>query len=798
MNKKWLHLTFTMAAMAAGAPRHAADAEPDIETARQWWPAQRNVWTPVGWKDHYFRFNVVYDGTIIAEPCPHWTTPRPNARRWLGQSCQLNFTPSPDDEPPPLPGEPVRRWRIDGGLGNQGWRDDHPTPVLWTEWRLQEGLVIRQEVFAHVRGGQDVESGIEPIYAWIRLSVTHVDPLRAVDLMPVAIQLSKVYYFHNSPYLFEDGVTIDADPELAPYPQVLAAEGFDHDGMVGLRLSEPDGKIRLVVLPTDQGRVRFTEPEVGPKVYALSIDMHAQVGDHVDLLLPMLPQSREEIDVEQALGLEGALAESDAFWSETPATAARIQVPEEFVNRAIAQNLKFAGVIAEKDYKTGDRTFLSGSWGYDNLWSTPTSMTSHMFLDLAGYHDTVAEHVELFRRYQGDNTPPGPAYDPHPGYFGTPRTLTAIDWLSDHGAILHQVSKHALLTDDAGFVNRWTAPIVAACEFIKDASASKDHQGVPGLLPPAVATDESFPTQAIWNLGWNYKGLTTAVRLLQRIGHPRAPEFSDFADGYQQRFIDAFRERSKEAPRWTDSSGREHPKPPTTLSTGPAVHHVFTDAFYLDTGPLFLVWAGLLPADDPLMQSTLKFFREGPNHQLYGVRSNPLARPVLQHEISSCEPCYSWNVFHSWQLGDRKNFLTGLYSLLTGAISPQTFISCEHRHGVYGNLFAFPLAFELARLSVIDDEIVPGEVHLLRMCPLAWCSEDQETVFERMPTEFGPVDLRFKLSPDAQTLDVSFDPAWRHQPKRVVLHPPPIPGLRAVIVNGERHQIDGEMVIIPR
>ena len=23
---------------------------------------------------------------------------------------------------------------------------------------------------------------------------------------------------------------------------------------------------------------------------------------------------------------------------------------------------------------------------------------------------------------------------------------------------------------------------------------------------------------------------------------------------------------------------------------------------------------------------------------------------VLIHEISSCEPCYSWNIYHSWQL----------------------------------------------------------------------------------------------------------------------------------------------------
>ncbi|MCK4966911.1 hypothetical protein KAS50_07760, partial [bacterium] len=38
-------------------------AEPDAELASLWWPPHRNVWTPIGWKDHLFRFNVFYNGT---------------------------------------------------------------------------------------------------------------------------------------------------------------------------------------------------------------------------------------------------------------------------------------------------------------------------------------------------------------------------------------------------------------------------------------------------------------------------------------------------------------------------------------------------------------------------------------------------------------------------------------------------------------------------------------------------------------------------------------------------------------
>ena len=87
-------------------------------------------------------------------------------------------------------------------------------------------------------------------------------------------------------------------------------------------------------------------------------------------------------------------------------------------------------------------------------------MISHMFLDLLGYHNVVEQHLDIYKKYQGTVKPPGPSYNFHPGYFGTPKTLTSIDWLSDHGAILEAVSRHALLTDDTAFLDKWLDPIL--------------------------------------------------------------------------------------------------------------------------------------------------------------------------------------------------------------------------------------------------------------------------------------------------------------------------------------------------
>jgi hypothetical protein len=409
-------------------------------------------------------------------------------------------------------------------------------------------------------------------------------------------------------------------------------------------------------------------------------------------------------------------------------------------------------------------------------------MNLTMILDLLGYHAEVEKYLEIFKVNQGTVRPPGGHYKQHPGYLSTPKTLTSIDWLTDHGAILHAICHHGLITGDAKFLADWTPTILKACEFIRDARAITGHGGVEGLMPSAVPTDAGVQLQAVWSDGWSYKGLASAVRLLQRSGHPRAPEFAALARDYKATFVQALREAAKHTPEWTDAEGRQQHLVPTAVPGGGDLAF----PFYLDTGPLFLVYAGLMDADDPLMRSALRYFREGPNARTYNLKGNWDQPVCLHHEISSCEPCYSWNVFHSHQTGDRSRYLEGMYSLFAGALSRHTSIGCEHRGGVGGTLFSSCLPLDLARLAVIDDELNPSELHLLRLTPLAWLSLDCPTRFERMPTQFGPVTVRFQLRQQGRQLAVAFEHKFREPPDKVFLHVPPLAGLQEVTVNG-RH-----------
>lgn len=761
--------------------------EPDVQSALAWWPKQRNVWTPIGWKDHLFRFNVVYNGTVIAEPCPRLMR-RGHVDPFRGQDFQLTFAMYDNGELPPLPETPTPLYKLDGGFGIQGWRTELATPVLWTEWPLQDGVVVRQETFAHVPGARTVRTGIEPIYAWIRLSIAHVDEVRAPERFGFGVQLSKVWVKHWVPYRLDDGVTLRAEPEYARIPGGLRTEQLPD----GLLVLEGEG-VRLGVHGDERiGRT----PESGHPdgTYDLRLELPVEPDAHVDLLLAMLPQPREDFHAELALGRAGALTETERFWSHRPETAATTRTPEPYVNEMLRRGVQFAEVIAETNPETDEVSFLTGSYGYDCLWATPTSMVSHMFLDLFGYHEVVERHLEIFRGNQGTVTPPGKAYRRHPGYFSTPKTLTSFDWFSDHGAILHTLAYHALLTDDARFVERWLDAILLGCDFLQDACTITGHAGVPGLPPPAVATDEQLEVTSVWNLGWAYKGLDSSARLLRRLQHPRADGLTAFTASFGKTLADAYRKAALAGPRWTDPDGRTHPVPQVNLvDTGE--RHPFGDLTLLDTGAMFLVYVGVMDAADPLMRSAVEFFRVGPNVRLHGLRPNPIDRPILIHEQSSGEPCYSWNVFHSWQLGDRPRFLEGLYGLLTGAISDQTTIACEHRHGMYGNLCTTGLITWLLRHAVLDDSLRDGELRLLRMCPLAWLSASELTIFERMPTVYGPVDLRFGLSESGHELEVSLRGHWRRPPERIVLHVPPLPSLRRVVVNGDPYALSGGCVL---
>jgi hypothetical protein len=333
-------------------------------------------------------------------------------------------------------------------VGDQGW-SDNAAPVLWTRWR-EEGRVLRQEVFAHLLGGRPVKTGAEPLCAWIRLFAGDSSSAGAFVLVRV-----------NQPHIqteMDRHKNLIADPRASAYPRPLRLE-WAADQASHLLLDDA-AHVRLAVVSGSQSAVALIDQRPArPDVY-VRIAIPAVKSGHVDLLVPLVAADREATRAELALGRDAALDEADRFWSAAAPTAARVDTPERLVNEAARQAVRFCEVIAERHPDTGQYALLSGSWHYEKLWATPTSMNITMILDGLGHHPTAEKYLEIFRQEQGSIVPPGQAYHKHAGYLATPRRFTSIDWLTDHGAILYAAAHHALVTDDPQFSQRWTEPIV--------------------------------------------------------------------------------------------------------------------------------------------------------------------------------------------------------------------------------------------------------------------------------------------------------------------------------------------------
>lgn len=747
--------------------------ETNIEIAKTWWPELVSKWTAVGWKDHLMRFSVLHNGTIM------------NTYAWLGKTrpacpdpqSQFAFIPAESIDGIPAQPEGTNAYYDDGTV-HQGWNDCN-TPVLYSEWAVNSCLV-RQEVFAHISGGTPVVRGDEPLFAWVRLSVVYAaEGLPLPDKIGFGIRINAA----ATNLSMKRAYTLSYHPNLSKYARTLTPDSEQYNSTTGLRLIEPDGRVRFAVAPNQQCSTVFRSGFPSANDSNIFVQMPAKVGNHIDVLVPMLPTDRKIMDEELALGYDKALDQAEKFWSNIPKTAATLELPEDYVTQAIRRSVQFSEVMAEKDPPTGEYAMLTGAMGYGvGTWSTPVSMTLVDQLDRMGYHSAVEKYLKVYKAHQGEVLPPGDHFKLHPGYLGTPQRLAVVNWLPDHGAILWAIAQHALLTNDKRFIEEYTPVIIKACEWIKYARRINPEGAVPGIMPPAGASDDESRIQSCWTDGWIYKGLTTSVKLLERINHPRTKEFADEAYDYRSTFMKAFRSKTLTMPQWTDAKGEKHHFIPFSMSgeNDAQLRHIF----YLDSGPMFLVFSGLMDADNELMRSSVEYFRSGPPVRLYRESADYNHIPSLHHEVSSWEQCYSWNIFHSWQLGDRARYLEGMYSLFVGVISQQTYTCCEERNGMSALIPAAPFTF-FARSAIIDDQVSDNELHLMRLMPLAWLKTDQKANAENIPTYFGPVTLHAQLSDGGKTLLVTFNGKYHAQPEKVVLHVPPVKGLRKIILNGK-------------
>jgi hypothetical protein len=190
---------------------------------------------------------------------------------------------------------------------------------------------------------------------------------------------------------------------------------------------------------------------------------------------------------------------------------------------------------------------------------------------------------------------------------------------------------------------------------------------------------------------------------------------------------------------------------------------------YVDSGPMAPGAFGLVDPTDKTMTWAMKWLTEGPDSKT----GNPdwfswNHRPSLRFEMSSLEPCYSWNIYLRFLRNERQKFLEGFYSMAAGSVSRKFLGGVEHRNGIQ----AVP-----ATNAVLDNR--------LRNSPRAWLRPGREVRVQKAPTYFGLVSHILRAV-SANQMEIQIEGPDRENLAwlRLYLYHPEQKPLRSATVNG--------------
>jgi hypothetical protein len=398
--------------------------------------------------------------------------------------------------------------------------------------------------------------------------------------------------------------------------------------------------------------------------------------------------------------------------------------------------------ITADAYPNGDDVLKTSPHHYEAYWPTPMSMN---LVDLIerGYLAEAKSYLKPFLDVSRYSPVPSSSAWSNTGFISGPREHLAIPWTGDHGAILWAASEYYLLSHDQEFLKEWLPAMIAGVEWIANEREHTRLRGGPasGLMPAARGFDAGLDDQhLVWIDAWMYRGLASVAQVLRSIHHKDADRWAQERDDYRQCFQAAYRAHVQSAARWKDSSGEFVSFIPWSFEQlDPRILHIF----YVDCGPMFLGVVGLLNASNPLMTLAIKWLNEGPNAGSADPDWTEYANtPTLRYEMSSVEPCYSWNVYLRFLRNERDKFLEGFYSLAAGSVSRRFMGGDEHRDGIQDLPTMNSVIDNHLRNMLVFENENGQELDLLRNSPSAWLRPGKDIRVRGALTTFGTVSYQ--------------------------------------------------------
>ncbi len=759
-------------------PAHAA--EPTYAQAVVRWPDMRRPIAFLGCKNHPFEFGVMWNGNISATP-----------GELITEADRLLFTKTKADAALvsfSIGERPDFEHRRDDDGSTEPSLLEGDLPISEVKMKSGNGVLLEEALAVDSQGNASAAAWDSPVFLRLRLKV--IEPGSGATAIHLWIQIAsdRVFYAMNA----RRNVRI---PFVAPkYPHDLRASGLDlvdETGRIVLTASKPGRYYsRLQNEQTSLGLI-----ETGMDANLWTFEIPRRTGAALDLILPFSPADAASLRTLRGISYDQSRASVVNFWKAEEARGMQVDVPDPQLNRLWNYTVPLSFITADT-YPNGDHVLKTSPHHYEAYWPTPMSLN---LVDLIerGYLTEAKSFLEPFLDTNRYSPVPSSSAWSTAGYISGPREHLAIPWTGDHGAILWAASEYYLMSRDREFLKEWLPKMIKGVEWIADERNHTRLAGGPdaGLMPAARGFDGGSDDQHLaWIDAWMYRALASVTEVLQSIHYKDAERWARERDDYRECFQAAYRKHVERTVRWKDASGEMVPFIPWSFEqTDPKTLHIF----YVDCGPMFLGVAGLLNANDPIMTLAMKWLNEGPNAGSADPDWTEFTNtPTLRYEMSSVEPCYSWNIYLRFLRNERDKFLEGFYSLAAGSVSRKFMGGDEHRDGIQDlPTMNSVIDNHLRNMLVFENEGGKG-LDLLRNSPSAWLLPEKDIRVRNALTVFGTLSFQVHSSEKEITATIECPkngPAWLH----LYLNPPPGEFIETVKVNGLTQTMTNGIVEIP-
>jgi hypothetical protein len=437
---------------------------------------------------------------------------------------------------------------------------------------------------------------------------------------------------------------------------------------------------------------------------------------------------------------EGARRRAEQYWRALKLPYGHLEVPDPGVQALVDSSIR--NIYQAREIKKGLPAFQVGPTCYRGLWVVDGSflLEAVTYLGRSGETRDGVKYLMSFQRDDG-------------GFM-----LIDGHW-KETGIALWAIARHAELTGDRAWLEQAWPQVERGFAFI-----GKMRQMPPAEAPNAGLIPDGFSDGGLadrvpeyTNIYWTMAGMRAAVEAARWLG--RDAQAADWQRQYDD-FCATFRRAAARDLR-TDPYGNRYL--PIRMTRGENI-----PPQKAQWGFLHAVFPGkVFAADDPLVLGNMAMLK--------AVEAQGLVLDTgwLKDGL--------WNYFasfyaHAWLwLGQGEKAARTLYAFGNHA-SPllawrEEQMPVGKGDGVVGDMphnWASAEFIRLVRHSLVLER--GSELHLFEAMPARWARPGATVALRDILTSFGPLSLRFQVSPDGSEGDLRLTVPGRSTPARVVLH----------------------------